>query len=100
MVLQTRYYIELSDILTAQLECKKCHAVTTRNLSQTIHHLPNVCANCKEEFMPGGSFNLQNLSNLLQAIQDAHKTLANVPFILRFEIVAQQSDSQKSEGQR
>jgi hypothetical protein len=100
MVLQTRYYIELPDILTLQIECNKCGAIATRKIGQQFNTLPNSCGNCQETFMSPNRFDQDSIQKLMESITAANRVLKGAPFTLRFEVQAPKSNPQRSEDQQ
>ena len=78
MTIQTKHFIELSDIIALRLDCKNCFASLTCSRGDKIEaKLLRVCPQCNEPWaaLPGGSTIELEITKLVSALREAKLTL-------------------------
>ena len=73
MTVQTKHFIELSDIVALRLECKKCGTTLTSLVGDKIDaRALRVCPQCSEPWasLPGGSTIELELLKLVAALKE------------------------------
>lgn len=102
MTTETRIFISADDVLALHFECKKCGATVSRKIDE-CHVIPDLCMNCKQEWMNGaGSALSQTLRTFQNVVRQISEMTKNKEFVLRIQITnetdgpATQSVSQRS----
>jgi hypothetical protein len=70
MTIQTRHYIELSDVVALRCECRHCGAVLTLSLAKEISTRKlRRCPNCDEEWAESIEVTISNAITSLKKLQ-------------------------------
>ena len=85
MTYETRYLIDIGDILGVELECRKCHAqIALKTLEST--RIIWQCPMCNEDWIHPGADGQNAIQTFLRTLKNAEQALQNRPFALRLQI--------------
>ena len=82
MTVETRYLIELSDILGVEFQCRECGAKTLLDKPKVLLE----CPLCKSDWLTSGTDEERTLRIFLGTIQGAKAKMDGRPFSLRLQI--------------
>src|SRR5579864_7613061 len=85
MAVETKTTIQLSDIVSVEFECQKCHSITTWPLA--VAKQPQMsCACSSTRWMSHGDEMFRGISDLLALVKRMGRASGKEPFIMRFGI--------------
>jgi hypothetical protein len=82
---ETKYLIDLADILGVELECRKCHAQIALRMLDSTRAIWQ-CPICNEDWIIPGSDGQNAIQSLLRTLKNAEHALQGRPFSLRLQI--------------
>lgn len=89
MTIQTKQYIDLTDIVTFRFDCKQCGAILSLPISDQRSKLAvDCCPNCKAEWtLRQGGSHLETLLEFRQALRNMQAIMAkDYPNPLEFTV--------------
>lgn len=84
MTIETRYLIELADVLGVEFQCHNCGAKTLLDKAKVLLE----CPLCKSDWLLPGTDEEKILRTFLNVIQSAKAKMDGRPFSLRLQIAA------------
>jgi ribosomal protein L37AE/L43A len=84
---ETKYLIDVSDILGVELECKKCKMKIALAIADSTKAIWE-CPICHEDWIIPGSDQQNAIQSLLRTFQNAVHTLQGRPFSMKLQITA------------
>jgi hypothetical protein len=74
MTSKTRHYVDLTDVLSSQIECIECGATVTLPIIST--QLPKICPNCTNTWVD--PYSVRKVDEYYASFINAYKTLLRV----------------------
>lgn len=86
MTVQTKCFIELSDIIALRFDCKKCKAISVFPFEE-FRDVPQICPNCEQEFA-GFNDNVtrHTMRDFMRAIRAVSSLTEKGQFLFSMEI--------------
>jgi hypothetical protein len=84
MTLETKYLIDLSDVIGLEFECRSCHAKVELNIDAT--RMFYQCPACNADFISPQTQEDNALRAFISLFKDAESALQGRPFSLRMRV--------------